>query len=80
MVQKLKNLERKKQLFLELLKNYFIIHSDNDVNQCRTKINKYDKECSTTFTITAISHDKNNSNPPVDDICYRQILLKVQAL
>ena len=49
-------------------KNYSKNKSDNKINQCGTKIKNSDKECRTACTITDISHNKNNSNRPDDNM------------
>ena len=49
-------------------KNYCKKRSKNEISQCGTNINNSDKECSTNCTITKNSHNKNNSNPPDDNM------------
>ena len=41
---------------------------DNEISHCGTIINNSDKKCTTACTITAISYNKNNSNPSDDNI------------
>ena len=49
-------------------KKYGKIKSKNEISQCGTKINNSDKEYSTNCIITTNSHNKNNSNPPDDNM------------
>ena len=49
-------------------KTYSKNKSKNEISQYMTNINNSDKEYSTNCNISENSHNKNNKNPPVDNM------------